>query len=640
MKKQITLSITAILTALTIILISPLQMLSINVSAETTYKDGYYTYTVTDGKATITDCDTSISGDVIIPETLGNYPVTKIGEHAFISCSSITSINIPDGVKIIDYGAFSICSSLTSVTIPASVTNIGPTAFSNCKNLNDVYISDIAAWCNIVFGWGVSNPFYYAKKFYLNGELITDLVIPNGVTNIKKRAFDNCTTLTSVTIPGSVTSIGEDAFYGCTLLKKTYVTDLSAWCNIDFVNVSSNPMSCGGKLYLNGEMVTDLIIPNDIKAIKKYAFSYCKIESLTIPDNIEEIGDFVFQGCTVNKVYITDVAAWCRINFNNAYSNPLYPNWGDLYLNGERIKSLVIPDGVTSISAMAFVHCSSITSVTIPDSLKSIGGSAFKDCVFLEAVYISDMDAWHKITFGSYYADPMYYAGNLYLNGKLVTELRVPDMQIITESQYYNYNCIEDVFLPKNLTAIRQGAFYNCSNIKNVYFGGTSKEWAEIEIYFGNEWLNRADIYYNCTAVPKEIISIGITALPKRLEYVEKREPNLAGGILTVSYDGGATREISLTALATNIQGYDMNKIGSQILTVNYEGYTDNFEVTVFKNGDLDGDGSLNAKDLTKLRTVLFDKPENIERYDIKYDNALDIKDLVHLKKKIAGIID
>ena len=183
---------------------------------------------------------------IVIPAAYKGLPVTSIGCSAFYNCSS-----------------------LTSVTIPNSVTSIGYEAFKDCTGLEEVHITDVAAWCAIQFGGYSGNPVYYAHNLYLNGELITDLVIPDGVTSIGSSAFYNCDSLTSITIPDSVTSIGEDAFQYCSGLKEVHITDLAAWCAIEF---KDNPLSYAHNLYLNGELITDLVIPNSVTSIGEDAF--------------------------------------------------------------------------------------------------------------------------------------------------------------------------------------------------------------------------------------------------------------------------------------------------------------------------------------------------------------------------------
>ena len=147
--------------------------------------EGFYSYTVTDGEATITDFDSSYSGALSITNELGGCPVTSIGYSAFGSCRALTTVTIPDSVTTIRRCAFYGSFSLARVRIPDSVTTIGDSAFENCSSL-------------------------------------TRVTIGSGVTNISFRAFANCRALTTVTIPNSVTTIGVQAFAGCSSLTSAY----------------------------------------------------------------------------------------------------------------------------------------------------------------------------------------------------------------------------------------------------------------------------------------------------------------------------------------------------------------------------------------------------------------------------------
>ena len=234
--------------------------------------------------------------------------VTSIGLEAFYRCSNLTSVTIPNRVTTIEYHTFSYCSSLTSVTIgnsvtsigqeaflncygltsvtiPNSVTSIGNSAFYNCISLKKVIVPDIAAWLRISYGDNYSNPLNYAHHIYSDEYTeITDLVIPEGVTSIEARTFENFSGLTSVIIPNSVTSIGSGAFSGCTSLTS--------------VTIPNSVTSIEDQTFSSCRRLVSVIIPNSVTSIESQTFSGCSsLASVTLPENLQKIRKQAFYGC-------------------------------------------------------------------------------------------------------------------------------------------------------------------------------------------------------------------------------------------------------------------------------------------------------------------------------------------------------
>ncbi len=297
---------------------------------------------------------------------------------AFNDKKSLRSVKLPKTLKTIGDYAFS-GTLLTSITIPDSVTSIGDWIFSTCYNLSDVYITDIAKWCAIKFGIG--NPLRSANNLYLNGKLVTDLVIPYGVTSIGDSAFSGYRKLTSVTIGNGVTSIGSKAFYGCSSMTSITIPD--------------SVTSIGNCAFRDCSGLTSITIPDGVTSIGGDAFWGCSgLTSITIPDSVTSIeGDFVFNDCTsltsitipdgVTRVSFSDCTSLTSITIPDSVTTIGY----GAFSGCSGLTSITIPDSVTSIESLAFWGCSSLTNITIPDGVTSIGGDAFYMCRSLTNIY-------------------------------------------------------------------------------------------------------------------------------------------------------------------------------------------------------------------------------------------------------------
>ena len=156
---------------------------------------------------------TKPTGTLVIPDSITHngtkYPVISIGNYAFMNCSGITSVAIPNSVTSIGQQAFYDCEGLTSVTIPNSVTSMGKYAFMYCIGLTSVTI-----------GSGVTS---ISQQAFSNCWSLTSVTIPNSVTSIGTYAFNGCTDLTTVTIASGVTSISNYAFQNCSGLDTVYM---------------------------------------------------------------------------------------------------------------------------------------------------------------------------------------------------------------------------------------------------------------------------------------------------------------------------------------------------------------------------------------------------------------------------------
>ena len=269
---------------------------------------------------------------------------------------------IPDGVTSIAIRAFGTgCSSIQSVTIPSSVTNVDAEAFYGCSSkLKRVNITDFAAWCRISFANQGATPFQYATGLYLNGELVEDLAIPDGVTNVGNYVFSGFDWVKSITIPNSVTNIGTMAFHYCT-------------------------------------NITSLTIPKSVTTIGSSAFSaFIRLENITLPFAGSTRGNYGTADSLFGHVFDTTRRTGCAAvsqNYGSGSKTYYIPStlksvtvtdetvlgYG-VFGGCSGVKSVTIGNGVTSVGTRAFYSCRGLTGMTIPDTVTNLADSAFAGC--------------------------------------------------------------------------------------------------------------------------------------------------------------------------------------------------------------------------------------------------------------------
>lgn len=351
---------------------------------------------------------------------------TTIAERAFYECRSIQNITLPEHLASIGKEAFTYCSGLGRIVLPASLTAIGVDAFRYCDNL-----------INLEYAEGTRT----ALRTYANK-------------------------MASVTIPPSCISFADDAFKDCAELASIYIKNLESW-NCIFYDQASNPFCCDHFIYLNGEVINDLIT-NFGGDIAQHAFSHVKgLKSVTLTGQITGIGREAFAGCTeLESVVVGNKAsrvadkafAGCTSLQTVRLGSGNQQIGKEAFYGCTALNSVHLGGNEESIGNDAFHNCNSLPEIRIPASVKTIGQGAFENCYALSLANIPEgVQSIKPYTFREC---------------RVLEQITIPaSVTSIGTSAFSGCASLSKIDIPESVQSIADHAFYGCSQLHHIYIG-------------------------------------------------------------------------------------------------------------------------------------------------------------------------
>ena len=317
--------------------------------------------------------------NLVIQSVVNEQNITGIGEEVFLGHTEIASVQIPSSIVSIGNSAFSGCTNLQSVTIEAG---------SNLSSIGDY-------------------------------------------------AFGECGKLVTITIPTSVTSIGYSAFNGCTALTGVYYEGtIFNWAQIEFSNITSNPLTSANHLYIAGEEVTSISASDlsGLTSIGNGVFAGCNLTSVVLPSGITSIGKYAFSACV-------------------------------------NLESITIPSGVTMVCEGAFNGCAKLTNIQIPTSVTSMGASVLCGCNGLTSItlpFVGESASSANNAYLGYLFGASLYNYNSSFVPSTLKQVTITNATTLAQGAFYGCEHITNIEIPNGVTAIRESAFYGCAGLTSV----------------------------------------------------------------------------------------------------------------------------------------------------------------------------
>ncbi|MGN1478488.1 MAG: leucine-rich repeat protein [Acutalibacteraceae bacterium] len=433
--------------------------------------------------------------------------VTSIGGYAFDICTGLSSLKIGRGVTIIDDGAFLGCSDLISVTIPDSVKSIGVYAFEYCGGLSSITIPDsVTSIGRDAFNIGDDTYLLvyknsYAEQYSIDNRLNYRIIskIPEDTDTVSGEVTDS--------FLWSVDKITGTLTLDCNGTMISFENDVAPWITyeeyIKRIIINDGCTNISKNAFMLCNKVEKVSIPESVTNIDNYAFFGCTgLKELTMPCSAKiNNSQYVFYNCTNIEKLILEKGTGTMQDYSTSYSSisatcHQYTPW---YISREKLKEIVIEDGVQNIGSCAFYDCTGLTIVTISDSVTSIDNNAFYNCYGLKEltmpcsakIYNSKSTFYNcknikKVTltkgsgimqnFGSstdisssetYYGYTPWFVSSINLNEVVIED----GVMNIGDRAFFSCNELINLTIPDSVTSIGYAAFLGCNKLTSIKIG-------------------------------------------------------------------------------------------------------------------------------------------------------------------------
>ena len=464
---------------------------------------------------------------ITLPETLGGKTVTTIGKNAFCNnAQTLISVELSDHIETIEKDAFSGCYSLETVKLNETLQTIKERAFMDCTSLQSIDLPDSVTsigdecfqGCSSLTTARLSNQITTIPDSGFSGcAALMDLTLPSSLYLIDDSAFGGCASLETVELPEGLHRINRYAFSKCNSLKEiTLPASLKEWEFYAFnncENLQTLTILCGyqentdniGPMFNNCPNLTSVYV--DQSVIVGDFFDDCYVKEIIVSDNVTELPYGFAAGISTLKTVVLgkNVTAIQTNAFQNCAS----------------LEQISFSDILIEIGENAFEGCSNLRELNFPASLTKIDKNAFKNCTNLQIVNTTSLESWYTIDFENLESNPAAMAKSLYIDGKLLTDLRLTYADL-GDYTFAQNEALEHISISKDVKSIAKTTFKDCPNIKTVNLEDIAA-WCSVSLadwsanpmypYWSTEGIIYRELYVDSKPAEKLVIPEGVTEI-------------------------------------------------------------------------------------------------------------------------------